>query len=198
MFPDSDLHAPARAFVCALGAHHGETAPHCERVAKIAVRLARELNLAPSRTHDLYYGALLHDAGKLCVPQSILHKPFGVRLTDGEWEELRAHTYLGAQMLNRCGFPLGVLEVVAQHHERYDGTGYPHGLKGVRITPEARITAVADAYDAITRDRCYRRGEPDAVARHEITCHAGTQFDPKVVEAFLRISADELSAITSH
>jgi putative nucleotidyltransferase with HDIG domain len=196
-YVDSPLAPVALAFVAALRAHHEESGEHTPRVARISLRIARAMNLSPSRTQDLYFGALLHDVGKLVVPQSILNKRCGERLTESEWETLRAHTWRGTTLLQGRGFNEAILCVVEEHHQFFDGTGYPYALAGDAISLEARICSVADAYDAITADRCYRAGSPDAIARHEIAAGAGTQFDPAVVEAFLKISADELSALTA-
>lgn len=188
----------ATALGAALAAHHEESAQHSLRVAAYAARLARELRLDATRANDLYFGALMHDVGKIAVAQSVLNKPFGERLTEDEWAQLREHPAAGADMLRGLDISPRTLRVILEHHERWDGKGYPRGLAGSEISLEARICAVADAYDAITADRCYRRGEPDAVARHEIVSAGGTQFDPYVVDALARVTAEDLqTALTA-
>jgi putative nucleotidyltransferase with HDIG domain len=186
---DRLLHAQATALLIALHAKSEETAEHAARVARYSLRLGRELKLSPARMRDLKHGALLHDIGKIAVPDNVLCKPG--RLTEEEWEKMRVHVWRGANMLRALGFPEGACLVSDQHHEMWDGTGYPSGLRELQITIEARIVQVADAFDAITRDRCYRKGEPYAVAAHEISSSSEIQFDPLVVEAFLRVPRDE-------
>jgi len=168
-----------------------ETGEHCERVMQISLRIGQEMNISEEQMTTLLQGALLHDIGKLAVPDAVLLKPGA--LTGEEWEVLREHPWRGANFASVLGFPESTCAVIRQHHERWNGTGYPRGLSGEQISLEARIVAVADAYDAITQDRCYRRGEPYEVALHEIFGSAGICFDPAVVEAFIQIPKDELS-----
>jgi HD-GYP domain-containing protein (c-di-GMP phosphodiesterase class II) len=128
---------------------------------------------------------LLHDIGKIGVPDSILRKP--AKLTDDEWVLMRQHPVHGQQILRGIEFLEGAARVVAQHHEQWNGSGYPLGLSGEDIDVCARIFAVADAFDAITSDRVYRKGKPYEAAAQELDDWAGKQFDPKVVEAFHRV-----------
>ncbi len=186
-----NLRAQATALLLALMMRSRETGEHCERVASIALRIGREMNLAPEQMHTLNHGALLHDIGKMAVPDAVLSKPGP--LTETEWTILREHPWRGANLIGVLGFTDNVCAVVRQHHERWNGTGYPRGLSGENITLEARIVAVADAFDAITQDRCYRRGECYEVALHEIFSQSDLSFDPTVVEAFIKIPKEELS-----
>jgi HD-GYP domain-containing protein (c-di-GMP phosphodiesterase class II) len=133
-------------------------------------------------------GALLHDVGKIGIQDAILLKPGA--LTDEEWAVMRRHPLIGAEILQRLTHLEGAREIVVAHQERWDGSGYPAGLKGTAIPLCARIFAVADAFDAMTSDRPYRKKMTYADARKEIERCAGTQFDPEVVEAFLGIPPD--------
>jgi len=131
----------------------------------------------------------LHDIGKIGVPDAILRKP--AKLTDEEWERMREHPLHGQQILRGIEFLKGAAKVVAQHHEKWDGSGYPLGLKAEDIDICARIFSVADAFDAITSDRVYRKGRPYEAAAQELDEWAGRQFDPKVVEAFHRVPPED-------
>jgi HD-GYP domain-containing protein (c-di-GMP phosphodiesterase class II) len=137
----------------------------------------------------LEFGSLLHDIGKIGVPDSILRKP--AKLTEDEWVLMREHPVHGQQILRGIEFLEGAARVVAQHHEKWDGTGYPLGLSSEDIDVCARIFAVADAFDAITSDRVYRKGKPYQSAAQELEDWAGRQFDPKVVEAFHRVPQED-------
>lgn len=180
----------ATMLILALSQRSPETAEHSLRVASFALSIGREMGLSDAQLCSLWLGALLHDVGKIAVPDAVLHKR--ERLTPGEWVCLREHPWRGANLIEVAGFSASACAAVGQHHERWDGTGYPHGLKGEAISLEARIVAVADTYDAITRDRCYRRGECHEVALNEIVGWAGIQFDPAVVEVFLQIPREKL------
>ena len=136
---------------------------------------------------SLEFGSLLHDIGKIGVPDSILRKP--AKLTEEEWVRMREHPLHGQQILRGIEFLQGAARVVAQHHEKWDGTGYPLGLRNEEIDICARIFAVADAFDAITSD-AYRR-KPYEAAAQELDDWAGRQFDPKVVEAFHRVPKED-------
>jgi putative two-component system response regulator len=174
-----------RALIKALEARDSETSGHSERVVSFSLRLGRELGLDAGQLRSLEFGALLHDIGKIGVPDAILRKP--ARLTEKEWREMRQHPRHGREILNGIEFLEGASRVVAQHHERWDGAGYPAGLRGDEIDLNARIFAVADAFDAITSDRVYRVCESYERAAEELGRHAGAQFDPRVVEAFRRV-----------
>lgn len=190
---DSSCQPILRALMVVLEARNIETRGHSERVVTYSVRLARELGLDEAEMQAIELGALLHDIGKIGIEDKILLKP--EPLTGPEWVEMRKHTEKGAQIIE--GIPLlqAALPVITQHHERWDGTGYPAGLTGELIDIKARIFAVADALDAITSDRPYDPARCFAEARDELVVGAGKQFDPKVVEAFCRVPLDEWAAL---
>jgi diguanylate cyclase (GGDEF)-like protein/putative nucleotidyltransferase with HDIG domain len=160
------------------------SARHSETVGRYAEMMARELGYSEQRTSRVRLAGLLHDIGKVGVPDSILQKPG--RLSEAEIEVIRRHPELGAQMLDHPSLA-DVSSWVGCHHEQPDGNGYPHGLRGEAIPLEARILAVADAYEAMTSDRAYRASLDHSAAREELERCAGTQFDPRVVEALVAL-----------
>src|SRR6476659_11338840 len=174
-----------KALTTALETRDQETHGHSERVVSYSLRLGREYGLNREQMKALEFGSLLHDIGKIGVPDSILRKP--AKLTEDEWARMREHPLHGQQILRGIDFLQGAARVVAQHHEKWDGTGYPSGLRGEEIDINARIFSVADAFDAITSDRVYRKGRSYEVALAELDEWAGRQFDPKIVEAFHRV-----------
>jgi putative nucleotidyltransferase with HDIG domain len=174
-----------KALTAALEARDQETHGHSERVVSYSMRLGREYGLDGDRAKALEFGSLLHDIGKIGVPDLILRKPG--KLTSEEWVFMRQHPLHGQQILRGIEFLEGASRVVAQHHEKWDGSGYPLGLREEEIDVCARIFAVADAFDAITSDRVYRKGKSYQAAADELDTWAGKQFDPKVVEAFHRV-----------
>ncbi len=178
-----------KALTAALETRDSETHGHSERVVTYSLRLGREYGLNSTQMKALEFGSLLHDIGKIGVPDSILRKP--AKLTEEEWVRMREHPLHGQQILRGIEFLEGAARVVAQHHEKWDGSGYPLGLKGEEIDLNARIFAVADAFDAMTSDRVYRRGKSYDAASQELDDWAGRQFDPKVVEAFHRVPKDD-------
>ena len=159
------------------------TAQHSRTVGRYARQTAVQLGLAGHRVERIHAAGVLHDLGKLGIADGILHKPGP--LTDGEWREMRRHPEMGAQILDHAGMP-DIAAWVRAHHERIDGYGYPHGLSGASISLEARILAVADAYEAMIAMRSYRPSMSPQDARVELLRCSGTQFDPMVVEAFVR------------
>src|SRR5438093_5452029 len=175
-----------KALTAALETRDAETHGHSERVVTFSLRLGREYGLNGPQMKALEFGSLLHDIGKIGVPDAILRKP--AKLTDEEWERMREHPLHGQQILRGIEFLKGAAKVVAQHHEKWDGSGYPLGLKAKEIDICARIFSVADAFDAITSDRVYRQGRSYEVAAKELAEWAGRQFDRKVVEAFHRVA----------
>jgi len=184
------------ALATALDARDAETLGHSARVGAYTVAVARRMGLVePDLTH-IYRGALLHDVGKIGIPDAILRKPG--KLTSAEWKEMRKHPEIGARMLRGIGFLEGAVPIVLCHQERYDGKGYPARLKGETIPLGARIFAVVDTLDAMTSDRPYRKALPYEAARAEIRKFSGTQFDPKVVEVFLTIPPEEWERIHDH
>ena len=187
--PDGSPRRTLQALVTALQGHDAETYEHSRRVVGFSLRLARQLLLDRAQMESLALGALLHDIGKVRVPDSILHKPG--KLTEAEWLRMRNHPLYGQKILSGIEFLEGASRVVVQHHEKWDGSGYPWGLAGRDIDRNARIFAVADAFDAMTSDRVYRAGSSYEEATAELTQSAGTHFDPNVVEAFCSIPRQE-------
>jgi HD-GYP domain-containing protein (c-di-GMP phosphodiesterase class II) len=181
------------ALATALDARDAETRGHSERVVAYALRLGIQLGLSKEDLLGLEQGALLHDVGKIGVRDAILLKPDN--LTPGEWEEMKLHTEYGRAILEQVPFLINAIPVVAQHHERWDGQGYPAGLKGEEIDIKARVFAVADCVDAVTSDRPYRRAASYHAASAELRQHEGTQFDPIVVAAFHEVPFDEWAEI---
>lgn len=171
-----------KALMAALDAKDDATEGHCERVAKLTAQLARAMGVAPSLLVHIERGALLHDVGKIGVPDAILKKPKA--LNDNEWEAMRKHPLLAGLMVSKIGFLEPALPILLYHHEKYDGTGYPFGLSGENIPVEARVFSVIDAYDAMTSDRPYREAMAHDEAMAEVRRHSARQFDPAVVEAF--------------
>jgi len=166
-----------------------ETAGHTERVTELTLRLARALGVPEEDLDDLRRGAILHDVGKIAIPDAILLKPGP--LTEEEWQEMRKHPVYAYEWLSGIPFLKKALEIPYAHHERWDGSGYPRGLKGSEIPLSARIFAVVDVYDALTSDRPYRKAWPREKALAYLQEQAGKQFDPEVVAAFLRLMAEE-------
>src|SRR5436309_1429338 len=178
-----------QALTAALETRDAETHGHSERVVTFSLRLGHEYGLSTTELKALEFGSLLHDIGKIGVPDAILRKP--AKLTDEEWIRMREHPMHGQQILRGIKFLEGAAKVVAQHHEKWDGSGYPLGLKTEEIDICARIFSVAYAFDAITSDRVYRQGRSYEVAAKELDEWAGRQFDPKVVEAFHRVPPED-------
>jgi putative nucleotidyltransferase with HDIG domain len=178
-----------KALTAALETRDSETHGHSERVVSYSLRLGREYGLERAQMKALEFGSLLHDIGKIGVPDAILRKP--AKLTEEEWVRMREHPLHGQQILRGIEFLEGASRVVAQHHEKWDGSGYPLGLHAEEIDICARIFAVADAFDAITSDRVYRRGKSYDAAAKELDAWAGTQFDARVVAAFHRVPKED-------
>jgi len=178
-----------KALTAALETRDAETHGHSERVVTFSLRLGREYGLSGAEMKALEFGSLLHDIGKIGVPDAILRKP--AKLTDEEWVRMREHPVHGQQILRGIKFLEGAARVVAQHHEKWDGSGYPLGLKGEEIDICARIFSVADAFDAITSDRVYRQGRSYEAAAQELDEWTNRQFDPRVVEAFHRVPPED-------
>ncbi len=172
----------------AVEARDGYTGGHIERVTHYAVATGRVLGIGKDSLRHLWVAGLLHDLGKVAIPDQILGKPG--RLTDEEYEIIQQHPTIGAAILERSPFLRPALPGVLHHHERWDGGGYPGGLRGEEISLEGRILAVADTYDAIVTTRPYRESQPPEAAVCEIRRCSGSQFDPLVVDAFLRAHED--------
>lgn len=183
----NDVATAAVELVTALSSHDRRTRGHSERVRAYCDVIASGMGLSDHDRHMLAWGALLHDVGKLTVPSEVLNKK--AKLTDAEWKQLQGHPGASRDMLVGLSDWLGDwLGAAGQHHERWDGGGYPDGLAGTEISLAGRITAVADAYDVITSKRSYKQAMSTEAARAELVRCAGDQFDPAVVRAFLEVS----------
>ena len=174
--------ATIEALAAALVARDSATEGHCQRVTGITLLVAERLGIEGLELKALHYGAMLHDIGKIGIPDAILRKPG--QLTEEEWALMRQHPQLGERIIAGIDFLRSAVPVVLYHHERWDGSGYPFGLSGEAIPLGARIFSVADTFDAMISNRPYRRGLPFERALAEIRRVAGSQLDPAVVEAF--------------
>ena len=176
-----------RSLATAIDTRDDYTGGHVERVSRYAAATGRELGLAGDELRALWIGAMLHDVGKIGVSDTILRKPGA--LTPQEYAEMKRHPEIGARVMDSSSFLRPGLPAVLHHQERWDGTGYPAGLRGEEISLHGRIVAVVDCYDAMVTARPYRGANTDEAAFAEIRACAGTQFDPQVVEAFVRAAA---------
>ena len=181
------------SLVAALDAREHETGDHSQRVVRYSIAVARRIGVPEREMPELGRGALLHDIGKIGVPDAILLKPG--KLDDTEWREMKRHPQIGYDILRSIDFLKTSAEMVLSHQERFDGGGYPRGLAGEQIPIAARIFAIADTYDAMTNHRPYRRALSAEAARDEIARCAGTQFDQRCAEAFLSMTQAELAEI---
>jgi putative nucleotidyltransferase with HDIG domain len=185
-----------RMLTGAIEARDPYTRGHSSRVTELAEAVARRLGWTEERIESLRLGGPLHDIGKLAVSHEVLHKEG--RLDDKELAEIREHPKTGAKLLLRVAALRAAIPYVLYHHERWDGTGYPSGKAGEEIPLEARLLAVADAFDAMTSDRPYRRALSQAEALAEVERCAGTQFDPRIAQVFLELFTEaELPAAAS-
>src|SRR6266850_657439 len=176
--------ATAEALATAIDAKDQTTHCHVRRVQIYAAGMGEVLGLSRAEIAALKAGALLHDIGKLAVPAHIINKPG--RLTPAEFDKMKIHTTVGAQILSRVEFPYPVTPIVRHHHEQWDGLGYPDGLKGEQIPITARIISVVDCFDSVREDRPFRRGMTMDEATALLLRGSGIHFDPKVVEQFIR------------
>jgi len=174
-----------RALSNAVEARDAYTGKHAERVAAYGMELARAIGVEIAESPQIEFGFLLHDVGKVGVPDAILFKSSA--LTEEEYALVRRHPVIGSEILRDVEFLGEGKLVVRHHHERWDGSGYPDGLRGETIPLAARVFACADALDALTTDRPYRPASSFAVARREVCAGSGTQFDPSVIAAYDRI-----------
>lgn len=185
----ADLHLRTiEALALAIDAKDETTHLHLQRVRIFATGLAKSLNLSDDEIQALKAGALLHDVGKLAVPEYILNKPG--KLTPQEFNRMKVHPVVGAEILSAVNFPYPVVPVVLCHHEKYDGTGYPNGLAGEEIPITARILSIADCFDALASDRPYRRALTPEDAMKYVYEQKGKAFDPKIVDLFQKIYPD--------
>ena len=162
-----------------------ETEGHSRRVSELTIKLAQAMGMTKEEITHIRHGALLHDMGKIGIPDSILHKPND--LTEQEWAIMRQHPRFALDMLNSIEYLREALEIPYFHHEKWDGTGYPQGLKGEQIPIAARIFSVADVWDALTSDRPYRPAWSREAALHYIQEQSGKHFDPQVVDLFFKV-----------
>ncbi len=183
-----------KSLLVALKTRDADTYDHSKRTVRISLLLGRQCGLDHREMRSLEFGALLHDLGKIGVPDNVLRKPG--KLTDFEWALMRRHPYLGQEILSGLSFLDDANVIVAQHHEKWDGSGYPLGLRGEEILLGARILLVADAFDAMTSDRVYRPAKSYEEAVAELDSCAGTHFDPRVVAAFQRFPRQDWERLT--
>jgi putative nucleotidyltransferase with HDIG domain len=173
----------------ALDLRDKETEGHTKRVTEMTVRLAERMGVSPQELIQIRQGALLHDIGKMGIPDRILLKRD--QLTDEEWVSMRMHPTYAFQMLKPIAYLRRALDIPYCHHEKWDGTGYPRGLRGEEIPLGARIFCIVDVYDALTSNRPYRSAWPKEKVLHHIQELSGSHFDPQVVEAFLKMMGEE-------
>ena len=185
--------ATVRALSNAVEARDAYTGKHAERVTEYGMEIARAVDGSLTNIPELEFGFLLHDIGKVAIPDAILYKPG--KLTEKERALMAQHPAIGAQIMRGIEFLSNARQVVRSHHERWDGRGYPDGLEGEEIPLPARVFAVADVFDALTTNRPYRVASPLHLAREMIFAESGKQFDPRVVEAFVSIEEETLERI---
>lgn len=173
----------------AIDARDTYTAGHSERVTQISLKIGQAIGLSSEQLNALEIAALFHDVGKIGIPDQVLNKPG--KLTDEEFNQIKEHSSIGVDILKSIEFLDDTLTMILHHHEKYDGSGYPSGISGEAIPLESRIICVADSYDSMTSDRPYRKGLPHSVAVDELIKFKGIQFDPKIVDAFLKINFEE-------
>ncbi|KPU27244.1 hypothetical protein TR13x_05675 [Caloranaerobacter sp. TR13] len=178
-----------QALTNAMEAKDAYTRGHADRVGMYAVKLARALNLSDRKIENIKNAAILHDIGKIGIDDQILKKPG--KLTEEEYQKIKQHPSIGAEILKGVNFLKEVSDIVRHHHERYDGKGYPDGLKENEIPVEAAILAIADVYDAMTSDRPYRKALSKEVALSEIEKNAGTQFNPEFAKMFVKVMKND-------
>jgi ribonuclease P protein subunit RPR2 len=185
--------ATVRALTNAVEARDAYTGKHAERVAAYGLELTRRVDPALAADPQTEFGFLLHDVGKVAIPDGILHKP--EPLGEEEGRLMRRHPVIGSEIVGGVPFLEQAASIVRAHHERFDGSGYPDGLAGDQIPLAARIFAVVDALDAITTDRPYRPAAPLSEARASIAAGAGTHFDPAVVAVFEEVPDEVIEKI---
>jgi putative nucleotidyltransferase with HDIG domain len=186
---DRTFNFTLRAMATVLDTRDTETQGHSLRVVSFTLKLAELMQISDKDTLKIYeYGALLHDIGKIGIPDAILRKPGD--LTDGEWLIMKKHPTIGYNLLRRIKFLETAAQIILHHHEAFDGSGYPDGLSGDNIPLGARIFNIADAIDAITSDRPYQKALPFKTATAELKKHSGQQFDPQIIAIFEKAGVD--------
>ncbi len=186
------LNNASLGWLLALGIYDFDTWEHSRRVANIALSLARKGGNKNKPSENVWYGALLHDIGKIYVPQKILQKPG--RLADDEWQIIKQHPTHAHDMLSTQKYMPAINDVVYCHHERWDGGGYPRGLRGEDIPIAARLFTVVDVWDALGSDRPYRPAWSQVKVREYIDRESGKHFDPRVADSFLQMDLDSIRA----
>ena len=181
-------HAVVSTLANAVEAKDPMTEHHCQRLAFLSARLTERVGLDHDEAETIAYGALLHDVGKIGIPEAILTKPGP--LDADEWELMKTHPEIGERICRPLGAAIGFLPIIRHHHEHWDGRGYPDGLSGESIPLGARIVALADAFDAMTHDRSYRAARSTADALEEIRSQSGNQFDPVLTDLFVATVED--------
>ncbi len=181
------------ALAGAIEARDGYTGGHLDRVSEYALSTGQEMSLDKDQMWNLWLGSLFHDVGKLAIPDAILNKKGP--LTEAEYEYMKKHPELGVRVIEKVSFLRPAVRAILDHQERWDGTGYPRGLRGGEISIEGRILAVCDAFDAMLTDRPYRSARSATEAIDELDRCSGSHFDPSVVEAFLTAQEKGLSAV---
>lgn len=172
------------------------TYEHSMRVGKMAKIMAFHLNFNPQQTRDLVIGCLMHDIGKILIPDEILKKESS--LTVREWETMRRHPAMGTSLAAKNGIETqSIIEIITYHHERWDGAGYPYGLRGDYIPAFARICSIIDTFDCMVHDRPYRKGVSIQEAKDELWCQCKKQFDKNLVQVFLDIPEQHLKILSS-
>lgn len=187
----NDLHgATLETLATAIDLRDKGTSGHSRRVADMTLQIVKNMGIDNGELVQIEHGALLHDIGKLRIPDSILWKPS--ELTREEWEIMRKHPEYGYEFVQKIGFLKEAADIILSHHEKFDGTGYPRGLKGKEISFGARIFSLVDTIDALVYDRPYHRGTAFPLACEEIRKRSGTHFDPELVEPALELLTDYL------
>lgn len=184
--------ATTEALIMAIDAKDNYTKEHCTRVADLMVEFSREIGLDEEKAELLWKVGSLHDIGKIGIKEEILNKPG--QLTPAEWDEMKSHAYLGYRIIQPVEFLGEARDVVLYHQERFDGTGYPKGLKGGDIPIGARMLAIVDSFDAMVTDRPYRKKLPFETVLAELDKNSGTQFDPKLVKVFIKMIKEKITS----
>lgn len=190
------IEATLRTFANTIEAKDQYTKGHSERVSIYSREIARRMKMSPFEQETVYHAAILHDVGKIGVSDAILNKPGP--LTPEERKIMQSHAELGSRILEGFTYIPDVATIVRHHHERYDGTGYPYGLSGEKIPLYSRIICVADCFDAMTSDRCYRRKLGIETVKHELEVCSGSQFDPAIVSVFITMINDGFAPIDKY
>lgn len=181
---DINYHEIIECITCALDAKDPYTAGHSQRVSDMAYRVCEIMGLSTHHTEKVHIAAHLHDIGKIGVPDAVLNK--NGKLTDEEWQYMKKHPIIGAEILSKSHTLMSVADIVLAHHERYDGKGYPNGIAGADIPVGARIIAICDSIDAMTSNRCYRKAHDFEYCYKEIENNLGKMYDPIIGEHVLK------------